>query len=127
MRTPIALSTSIRIVAIFVADIGPALRFRFNTDNYIYKAQASPQCYRAYKKGYRREAEKLVQHVLSDDADPNFLIYPIVFLYQRHLELTLKRILYRTPQLLGRAPTNAESDRLGDASSRWALNPAKVI
>jgi len=66
----------------------------------------------AYTEGYRRGAEQLVQHVLSDGAELNFLVYPIIFLYRHHLELALKRILHRTPQLLGRNRTKKENERL---------------
>jgi hypothetical protein len=40
------------------------------------------------------------------------LVYPIVFLYRHHIELVLKRIISRSPYLIERSLTKAESDHL---------------
>jgi len=69
----------------------------------------------AYIQGYHRGAECLVQHVLEKDGgDENVLIYPIVFLYRHHIELALKRILLRCPEMLGRQLTPDEEKHLAD-------------
>lgn len=54
----------------------------------------------AYKAGYRRGAEVLIDYVGQSGRDQDFLVYPIVFLYRHHIELMLKRIIRRAPYLI---------------------------
>ena len=49
----------------------------------------------AYKAGYRRGAEILIEHVCEHGHDQDVLVYPIIFLYRHHVELMLKRIIKR--------------------------------
>ena len=41
----------------------------------------------AYIEGYRRGALRLVQHVVEEQRDQDFLVYPIIFLDRHHIEL----------------------------------------
>lgn len=67
----------------------------------------------AYTEGYLRGATALVAHVLAAGGhEKHFLVYPIIFLYQHHLELALKRIIRRAPRLLRRKLTGAERSHL---------------
>jgi len=54
----------------------------------------------AYKAGYRRGAEILIDYVCQHGRDQDFLVYPIIFLYRHHVELMLKRILRQVPYLI---------------------------
>ncbi len=66
-----------------------------------------------YTEGYRRGAQHLVQYVIDNQTDQDFLVYPILFLYRHHIELALKRILRRAPYLIDRNLTAAEEKHLG--------------
>lgn len=66
----------------------------------------------AYMEGYRRGALKLVEHVVDNHRDQDFLVYPIIFLYRHHIELVLKRIIERAPYLLDRDLSQAEQKHL---------------
>lgn len=80
----------------------------------------------AYVEGYRRGAEILVQFVNDNGRDQDFLVYPILFLYRRHLELAMKRIIRRLPRLLYRGLTSNEIGQLRQHSlpNLWqALKP----
>jgi hypothetical protein len=65
-----------------------------------------------YTEGYRRGADILVQHVVNQRRDQDFLVFPIIFLYRHHLELALKRIIRRSPRLLYRDLTQEEKSHL---------------
>jgi hypothetical protein len=45
-----------------------------------------------YALGYKHGAEILVQTILNKAANPDILIYPIIFLYRQYFELRLKEI-----------------------------------
>ena len=62
----------------------------------------------AYKIGYRRAAEHVVQYVLGHPRESGSLTLPFLFLYRHHVELALKRIIYCTPGLLRRDLTKSE-------------------
>jgi len=47
----------------------------------------------AMTDGYRRAADLLVKQAESNDADRDFLVYPIIFNYRHFLELSLKYLL----------------------------------
>ncbi|MDB5058175.1 MAG: hypothetical protein JWO59_1647 [Chloroflexi bacterium] len=66
----------------------------------------------AYSEGYRRGAQRLVQHVIETQSDQDFLVYPIIFLYRHHIELVLKRLIRRAPSLIGRPLTEDEENDL---------------
>lgn len=55
----------------------------------------------------------LAAHVVAGSGnDKNLLVYPIIFLYQHHLELAFKRIMRRVPSLLSRDLTRDEQCHL---------------
>src|SRR5580700_1750778 len=54
----------------------------------------------AYKAGYLRGAEVLIEYVGESGRDQDFLVYQIIFLYRHHIELMLKRIIRRAPYLI---------------------------
>ena len=47
----------------------------------------------AYQNGYRRAALHLAEYVCDAGRGQDFLVYPIVYLYRHHIELTLKSII----------------------------------
>jgi hypothetical protein len=53
----------------------------------------------AYREGYRRGANRLVEYVCAEARDQDFLVYPIVYLYRHHVELILKRLILLTANL----------------------------
>jgi hypothetical protein len=66
----------------------------------------------AYREGYRRGAQLLVQAVGETARDQDFLVYPIIFLYRHHIELVLKRVIKQATYLIERELTKAENDHL---------------
>jgi hypothetical protein len=67
----------------------------------------------AYTEGYRRGANRLLRHVIEEQTDQDFLLYPIIFLYRHHIELILKRLIVRAPYLIDRELTETEKKHLG--------------
>jgi hypothetical protein len=65
-----------------------------------------------YTEGYRRGAWLLVEHVIEHQRNQDYLVYPIIFLYRHHIELTLKNIIRRTPYLIDRPLTKSEKQHL---------------
>ncbi len=53
-----------------------------------------------YARGYKTGADVLVQHVLDTHSGQDYLIYPIVFLYQQFIELRLKELIRNGSQLI---------------------------
>ena len=68
----------------------------------------------AYREGYLRGAQVLVQRVDERGHDQDFLVYPIVFLYRHHVELMLKSIIRRAPYLIERELSPAERKHLDE-------------
>ena len=66
-----------------------------------------------YTEGYRRGARLLVEHVVENAQDQDYLVYPIIFLYRHHIELALKGIIRRAPFLIDRQLTDTEKKHLG--------------
>jgi hypothetical protein len=50
--------------------------------------------------GYKRAGDILVQYVVDNDWDQDFLVYPIAFLYRQYLELRLKELIFVSSRLL---------------------------
>lgn len=53
-----------------------------------------------YATGYRRAAERLVDHVAETHEEQDTLVYPIVFCYRQYLELRTKSLLIECSRLL---------------------------
>lgn len=53
-----------------------------------------------YAEGYKRAGDILVQYVIDNNWDQDFLVYPIAFLYRQYLELRLKELIYVSSRLL---------------------------
>jgi hypothetical protein len=68
----------------------------------------------AYREGYLRGAQILVQEVGEKERDQDFLVYPIVFLYRHYVELVLTEIIRRAPYLIERELTLDEKKHLKD-------------
>lgn len=66
-----------------------------------------------YTEGYRRGARLLVEHVMENARDQDYLVYPVIFLYRHHIELALKNIIMRAPFLIERSLTDTENKHLG--------------
>lgn len=60
----------------------------------------TPDATELYTSGYRMAADKLVELVMSEPGEQDFLVYPVVFLYRQWLELRLKCLIATTSQLL---------------------------
>jgi hypothetical protein len=76
-----------------------------------------------YLQGYRSAYRTLIQQVLKNPSDQDFLALPILFLARHHLELTLKYLLLRASHYLGRGLSAAAKDNLKTShnlSRLWA-------
>jgi hypothetical protein len=76
-----------------------------------------------YQDGYRQAALHLVEYVCDKENGQNFLVYPIIYLYRHHIELTLKSIIRAAYSLLDQALTGKSSETLTqhDLSKLWAV------
>ncbi len=54
----------------------------------------------------------LVQHIVENARDQDFLVYPVIFLYRHHTELALKHLLDQIPYVIGRDLNPAERQHL---------------
>jgi hypothetical protein len=45
-----------------------------------------------YAEGYKLAADRLMQQLVNDPVELDYLIYPLMFLYRQHLELRFKEI-----------------------------------
>ena len=52
-----------------------------------------PDMSHGYIYGYKKAADSLVERIIKDRAEIDYLIYPVVFLYRHHIELQLKNLL----------------------------------
>ena len=80
----------------------------------------------AYQDGYRRAALHLAEYVCEEGRGQDYLVYPIVYLYRHHIELTLKSIIGATAFVINHRLTKNDFDTLGhhDLSTLWKLaNP----
>jgi hypothetical protein len=77
----------------------------------------------AYQDGYRRAALHLAEYVCDTERGQEFLVYPIVYLYRHHIELTLKSIIHVSFFLIDHTPTEKDIDTLGrhDLAKLWDL------
>lgn len=53
-----------------------------------------------YAMGYKRAGDIVVQYVVDNNWDQDFLVYPIAFLYRQYLELRLKELIFVGSRLL---------------------------
>jgi hypothetical protein len=77
----------------------------------------------AYQDGYRRAALHLMEYVCDSGQGQDVLVYPIVYLYRHHVELTLKSIINVDCFLVDYVLTEKEQDTLGrhDLAKLWGL------
>jgi len=68
----------------------------------------------AFAWGYKRAADILAEHVSAAVSGGDLIIYPIVFLYRHHLELTLKDIIRRGNELLDAPVSQRGNHSLGE-------------
>ena len=54
-----------------------------------------------YVEGYRRAAAALYESAATSGRSPDYLVFPIAFLWRQHLELALKDIISTGRQLVG--------------------------
>ena len=85
----------------------------------------------AYQDGYRHAALHLAEYVCEEGRGQDYLIYPIVYLYRHHIELTLKSIIGAAASVIDHTLTKSDFDTLGthDLAKLWKLarpmlNPA---
>ena len=73
----------------------------------------SPDWY-AYAKGFYLAAESAIQMTRdSDSCSPDYMIYPITFLYRHYLELSFKATLIQLDKLNLQIPSFPKSHKLG--------------
>lgn len=60
----------------------------------------APSDWHARAWGFKRAADILAEHVLANWTGGDLMIYPIIFLYRHHLELSLKEIIIKGNELL---------------------------
>lgn len=65
-----------------------------------------------YSNGYLTAAQSLVAQVIETRREQDGLIYPIVYLYRHHCELTLKGITFLASQLLDKRLEKSQKDAL---------------
>lgn len=63
--------------------------------------QARPREMFGYIEGYRKAAVDLLGSVATTDTSPDYLVFPMAFLWRHHLELALKDIIATGRQLVG--------------------------
>ncbi|MGI4831598.1 MAG: hypothetical protein ACRYFU_25960 [Janthinobacterium lividum] len=81
----------------------------------------------AYQDGYRRAALHLAQYVCKERQGQDFLVYPIVYLYRHHIELTLKSIVRTACFLTDRTLTKKEHYPLDHHDLAMLWNLAKPL
>ena len=75
----------------------------------------TPETWDTYAEGYKRAGDILVQYVIDNNRDQDFLVYPIVYLYRQYLELRLKELIFVGSRLLdqnAKLPTHHDLLRL---------------
>lgn len=78
-----------------------------------------------YSYGYRRAAEALFDHVGGcQRMSPDYIIFPLAFLWRHHLELALKNVIASGRELQGENPTFPAHHRLRDL---WNTAKAYVV
>lgn len=77
----------------------------------------------AYQDGYRRAALQLAEYVCEAGRGQDYLVYPIVYLYRHHVELTLKSIIDAAAFVTDCPLTDKDIDALGrhDLARLWKL------
>jgi hypothetical protein len=77
----------------------------------------------AYQDGYRNAARHLAKHVCDSGQGQDFLVYPIVYLYRHHIELTLKSIINVSTSILDYTMSEKDLDTLRrhDLTRLWTL------
>jgi hypothetical protein len=60
----------------------------------------SPDKWDAYAEGYKKAADIIVQYIINNNRDQDYLIFPVVFLYRHYLELRLKELIVVSSRLL---------------------------
>jgi hypothetical protein len=89
----------------------------------------------AYQDGYRSAALHLAEYVCEAGRGQDFLVYPIVYLYRHHIELTLKSIIEAAAFVTDRTLAEKERGMLvrsHDLAELWKLarpilNPACAL
>ena len=65
-----------------------------------------------YSNGYLIGARSLALQVFESRREQDGLIYPVVYLYRHHCELTLKSIIFLASELLDKPLEKAQKDAL---------------
>ena len=77
----------------------------------------------AYQDGYRRAALHLAEYVCEEGRGQDYLVYPIVYLYRHHIELTLKSIIRAAALVINHTLTKSDFYTLGhhNLATLWKL------
>ncbi|MBE9048748.1 hypothetical protein IQ255_30965 [Pleurocapsales cyanobacterium LEGE 10410] len=65
-----------------------------------------------YSEGYKEAANLIASHLQADRMKIDLLIYPLVFLYRHHVELSLKSIIISGNKLLDRQNQNLHHHKI---------------
>jgi hypothetical protein len=71
-----------------------------------------------YTAGYKTAADLLVQRIEQQTANPDSLVYPVLFLYRQYLELQIKDLIRQGFQLQGVSGDFPKHHRIG---SLWEI------
>lgn len=86
---------------------GPGDPFQLNAC--VGWVQSRPHDMHGYVEGYRKAAVALFESVVASNESPDYLVFPLTFLWRHHVELGLKDIIAAGRQLAGEPwafPTN---------------------
>lgn len=76
-----------------------------------------------YAEGFRRAADLLSHEILEKKGNPDYLIYPLGFLFHQHIELQLKWLIRSANELLVR---REEAPKIHKLSDLWKILVAKL-
>jgi hypothetical protein len=63
--------------------------------------QSTPHDMHGYMEGYRRAAATLFEQTAESQGSPDYVVFPIAFLWRNHIELALKEIIAVGRQVAG--------------------------
>ncbi len=74
--------------------------------------EKGPRADYGYISGYKKAADILVKDLENGSHKQDFLVYPMFFLYRHHCELSLKRIVRKSSELLDKPISKKLNEKL---------------
>lgn len=78
---------------------GPGHFWELNAD--LAWARNRPRDMYGYVEGYRRAAVALYEYAVKSNASPDYMLFPIAFMWRHHIEIALKDIIAAGRELAG--------------------------